>query len=123
MIFLQFQGYNQPELSKHRKREHTNMKSSELQALSSDLFTLLMCSFWKQPQWLAFKLPVEGLAKCLVDYCDYLDENNKKMKLYHLSTVPSRQLTNNLLISFLPVTELRPSKLDNLNMALSSFNL
>ena len=77
------------------------MKSSELKALSSDLFTLLLCSFWKQPQWLAFKLPVEGLAKCLVDYCDYLDENKKKMKLYHLSTVPSRQLTNNLSISFL----------------------
>ena len=120
VIFPQFQGYNQPELSKHRKREHTNMTSSELKALASDLFTILMCSFWKQPQWLAFKLHVEGLAKCLVDYSDYLDESNKKMKLRHLSTVPSRQLTNNLSISFLPLTELQPSKLDDLNMALSS---
>ena len=31
-----------------------------------------------------------------------------------LCSVPSRQLTSNLTISFLPVTELRPSKLDDL---------
>ena len=93
------------------------MTSSELKALASDLFTILMCSFW---QWLAFELHVEGLAKCLVDYSDYLDESNKEMKLHHLSTVPSGQLTNNLSIFFLPLTELQPSKLDDLNMALSS---
>lgn len=77
------------------------MTSSELKALFSDLFTILLCSF------------------CLEDYSDYLDESNKKMKLHHLSTVPYKQLTDNLSLSFLPVTELWPSKLD-VNMAMSS---
>ena len=65
---------------------------------------------------------MEGLAKCLLDYSEYLNENNKRMKLHHLSTVPSRQLANNLSVSFLPVTDLRPSKLDSLNSVLSSID-
>ena len=63
---------------------------------------------------------MEGLAQCLLDYSEYLDENSKKMKRHHLSAVPSRQLATNLLIFFLSVTELRPSKLDSLNAMLSA---
>ena len=120
LIFSKFQGYNVPEMSKHRKRDHSNMNSSELKTLSSDLFTVLLCPFWKQPQWLTFKVHVEGLAKCLLDYSEYLGESNKKMKQHHLATVPSRQLATNLSISFLPVTDLRPSKLERLNTMLLS---
>ena len=120
LIFSKFQGYNLPEMSKHRKCDHSNMNSSELKALSSDLFTLLLCSFWKQPQWLTFKVHVEGLAKCLLDYSEYLGESNKKMKEHHLAMVPSRQLATNLSIYFLPVTDLRPSMLDSLNSMLPS---
>lgn len=115
LIFSKFQGYNVPEMSKHRKRDHSNMNSSELKTLSSDLFTVLLCPFWKQPQWLTFKVHVEGLAKCLLDYSEYLSESSKKMKQHHLATVLSRQLATNLSISFLPVTDLRPSKLKRLN--------
>lgn len=89
VIFSQFQGYSRPELLKHRKLEHTNMTLSELKALASDLFTILMCSFWKQPQWLALKLHVEGLAKCLVDHSDYLDESN----IYLLFPPDNSQIT------------------------------
>ena len=46
-IFLPFQSYNKPELLKHRKREHTNLSETELQSLSSDLFVLLLNSYWK----------------------------------------------------------------------------
>ena len=90
LIFSKFQGYNVPEMSKQRKRDHSNMNSSELKTLSSDLFTVLLCPFWKQPQWLTFKVHVERLAKCLLDYSEYLSESNKKMKQHHLAIVPSR---------------------------------
>ena len=76
------------------------MNSSEVKALSSDLFTLLLCSFWKQPKWLTFKVHVEGLAKCLLDYSEYLGESNKKTKEHHLAMVPSRQLATNLDLFF-----------------------
>ena len=63
---------------------------------------------------------MEGLAKCLLDYSDYLGKSNKKMKEHHVTMVPSRQLATNLSISFLSVTDLRPSMLDSLNSQLSS---
>ena len=108
-------------MSKHRKRDHTNMTSSELKALSADLFTVLLCPFfWKQTQWLDFKAHVKGLAKTLLDYSDYLHQSSKRMKEHHLAVLPSRQLATNLTISFLPVTELRPLKPDSLNTKLSS---
>ena len=62
---------------------------------------------------------MEGLAKCLLDYSEYLSESNKE---HHVSTVPSRQLSSSLSISFLPVTDIHPSKLDSLNSVLCSID-
>ena len=50
-LFLRFSGYNTPELSKHRKRQCTNMSSAILKTLASSLFQNLQASFWKNPSW------------------------------------------------------------------------
>ena len=44
-VFSQFQGFSKPELSKHRKREHSNLTGVELSGLSSELFTVLLNPF------------------------------------------------------------------------------
>ena len=53
--FDQFQGFNVPEASKHRKRQAPNMSCDKLEALSSKLFMLLQSSFMQRPHWAALK--------------------------------------------------------------------
>ena len=96
------------------------MSSRELKSFSSELFTILLCPFWNQPAWLSFKAQVETLAKCFVDYCDYLDDKNKRIKLNHSALIPVRQLSDNMSISLLPSSNFRSNKLDELNSALSA---
>ena len=66
-----------------------------------------------------FKVHVELLAKSLADYADYLAEKNKHMKNHHSACNPSRQVEDNLSISFIPVSASRPSQLDTINQALA----
>ena len=115
-IFSQFQGFNRPELSKHRKREHANLSGVGLRGLSSELFAVLLNPFWRRSTWSMFKVL---LAKSLADYADYLAEKNKHMKNHHSACNPSRQVEDNLSISFIPVSASRPSQLDTINQALA----
>ena len=111
--------YNRPELSKHRKRDHLNLNAVELRHLSSELFTVLLNPFFKRSRWCMFQVHVELLAKSLASYVDYLGERNKQMKSSHSALAPSRQLEDNLAISFLTVLASRPSVLDSLNQTLA----
>ena len=120
-IFSQFQGFNLPELSKHRKREHADLNGVELRGLSSDLFAVLLNPFWRRPTWSMFNVHVELLAKSMADYADYLAEKNKHMKSHHSTCVPSCQVEENLSISFIPVSASRPSQLDTINQALATY--
>ncbi len=120
VIFSSFKGYNVPQLSKHRKRDHTNMKCTELKAFATELFSVLLCPFWKRPVWCTFKPHVEALGKCVIDYSIYLEGKNKSMKIVHASPVPSRKLANSLAISFLSQSVVCPSKLDSLNTAMAN---
>ena len=86
--FSRFQGYNVPELTKHRKRSATNMSSSVLESLSTKLFRVLQSSFTQRPQWLELKGDLEELAHSLSKYSEMLQDKNKTMKLVHTSTVP-----------------------------------
>ena len=45
-LFQQFVGYNIPEVSKHRKRQVSNMSSTVLSTLASSLYQNLQGSFW-----------------------------------------------------------------------------
>lgn len=119
-VFSPFQNYNKPELSKHRKRERVNLSEVELRGLSSDLFVLLLNSYWKRNEWSSFKEHVEALARSLVDYADYLSDKNKKMKNHHSQSLPTRQISENLSISFISASVNVPPLLSELNSALKN---
>ena len=87
-VFAQFQGFNRPELSKHRKREHRNLNADELRGLSSDLFAVLLNPFLRRSSWGMLQVHIEILAQSLASYADYLGEKNKHMKIHHSTSTP-----------------------------------
>lgn len=64
-IFLNFVGYNRPDLPKLRKRTASNMSGSVLCSLSSHLFHCLQSNYWNRPHWTILKGDVEQLAQAL----------------------------------------------------------
>lgn len=80
-VFSRFVGYNKPELSKHRKRQSSNMSGTVLQSLSSHLFHCLQGGYWHRCNWVHMKTDVEQLAQTLSKYTDYLEASRKKTKL------------------------------------------
>ena len=86
-LFQSFIGYNLPELSKHRKREHTNLSADKLQTYVSSLYDHLLLSWLSaSPAWQSFKEGTEKLAIALDSYLSYMRSQNKKMKLHHDSS-------------------------------------
>ena len=86
--FGRFTGYNLPELSKHRKRQHTNLSSSILKSLSSSLFQNLQASFWNNVSFRQLQKHTQLLAQSMANYSDYLSSQNKTMKNLHAQPVP-----------------------------------
>ena len=116
-VFSQFQGYNKPELSKHRKRDRANLWERKF---SSNLLTELLGTYWSRSSgWVLFRDQVKALAKSLGDYADYLSEKNKSVKKQHAQLSSSRQLEENLSITFISVTDVRPSKVEQFNRFMS----
>ena len=75
-----------------------------------------MGTYWSRTSgWVQFRDQVEALAKSMGDYADYLYEKNKSVKKQHAQLSSSRQLEDNLSISFVSVTDVRPSKVEQLN--------
>lgn len=99
-----FQGYNKPELSKHRKRVAENMSASVIRAHSSSLFTCLQHVCWNSPKFHAFKVSIEQLAGSLAEYSDRLSSQNKRAKEIHSSFVPVRQLSESLSVTVIKKT-------------------
>ena len=113
-VFLQFSGYNRPELSKHRKREFTNLEKSTLRSLSSHLFSCLQDQYWERQNWRALKDDMVTLAQSISGYAEYLDCSNKRSKEVHASPVPVHEIADNMFVTVLPVTFCRPPLLANL---------
>ena len=44
-------GYNKPELTKHRKREHDNLSYVDILGHSQRLFQICSCSYLKRDAW------------------------------------------------------------------------
>ena len=105
-IFCKFVGYNRPELSKHRKREFSNLSGSMLQSLSLHLFHCLQGSYWHRGAWVSMQGDIEQLAQSLAKYTDYLQASRKKTKLQHSLTSPVHELSTNLRFEFLPIRSL-----------------
>lgn len=64
-LCLTFTGYNTPEISKHRKRQSSNMSASTLNSLASSLFRILQASFWSKTCFKRLHDQTQGLSRIL----------------------------------------------------------
>ena len=64
-LFHHFVGYNTPKLSKHRKRQVTNMSSAMVSTLTSSLFQDLQGSFWSHASLQRLYQQTQSLAQSL----------------------------------------------------------
>lgn len=64
-LFHHFVGYNTPKLSKHRKRQVTNMSSAMVSTLASSLFQDLQGSFWSHASLQRLYQQTQSLAQSL----------------------------------------------------------
>ena len=95
-LFHKSIGYNNPEVSKHRKRNLQNLSEFTISELSNLLFAQLQCTYWERSGWQTFKSEVEKLAISLSDYSSHLREQNKKAKLLQSYTHPGRSVSSTL---------------------------
>lgn len=102
-VFSKLNGYNCPELSKHRKRSIGNLSEEKLSTLIRELKEVLQCMNFVADSnpWSQMRIDVLILAQILDDYCSYLRNKNtlvKKIQLTPRSTF--EQKTN---VQVLPV--------------------
>ena len=66
--FIRYNGYSTPELSKHRKRDSSNLSGSTLETMASTLFHLLQKSFWSLEQLKPLYKSTEDLSEkhCII---------------------------------------------------------
>ena len=64
--FKDFQGFNAPELSKHRKRSAGNMSADIIQSLSTKLFRLLQANYFSRENWASMRQSCELLANTCI---------------------------------------------------------
>ena len=115
LFFTQFQGYNKPELSKHRKRRIANLDHSILEMHVNNLSTLLQCTYWdKSSVWTEFKSDVCGLMESLYSYVQHLYKKQKVTATNHRQETPVRSLADNMQLTLLPVTQDYHLQLDSL---------
>lgn len=110
-LFRPFQGYNLPEMSKHRKRAHTNLSCDQLVSHTAALYDALLLSWMGTSQWKPIQDATETLAKSLDMYVVYLKEQAKKVREHHCSNqVPVADNTSVILLPLL-ITLLKRSML------------
>ena len=109
-----FVGYNTPELSKHRKRQVSNMSSAMPSTLTSSLFQNLQGSFWSHASLQRLCQQTRSLAQSLAGYAEYLSSQNKIMKDLHFQSNPVRQLSDSMSVKYIepchgvPISRLEP---------------
>ena len=101
-LFKGFIGYNTPELSKHRKRSHTNMSSDALKSHACCLKAFLLSPWIKKPVWDTLRKGIEELTEAIESYCFELDEKRKAMKVHHNTPIVA---DDDLAFSVLKVTK------------------
>jgi hypothetical protein len=74
--FLQFQGYNNPEKSKHRRRDVDNLSASVLDTHASVLNSFLLQLWLDSSVWKPMKGAVCDLADAVSKYAAYLQQKN-----------------------------------------------
>lgn len=102
--FTEFEGFNPPEVTKHRKRTASNMSSAVLEALSAKLFGLLQSNFFLREKWAELRRQCEKLAHSMKKYANELQGKNKAMKLVHASPTPWRSIAKGLDLFYVKLT-------------------
>ena len=117
-MFRKFNGYNTPELSKHRKRKSQNLNADKLADHTASLYNALLTSWLNTSEWVSFRHATETLARSLDSYVLHLRSQCKTMKLHHeSSSLPVADKTSVQLLA----TNRSPSNcLKKLNDAISS---
>ena len=82
-VFNVFHGYNQPEKSKHRRKDITNLSSATLNSFSTTLNQILLQPCFDQDRWKLMKKSVQDLAESTTKYALYLREKNLVMQDNH----------------------------------------
>ncbi|XP_066928996.1 uncharacterized protein [Clytia hemisphaerica] len=102
-FFKTFEGYNKPELSKHRKRTIDNLSSKRLLQLSHSLKDAMHCMKFidDSRDWSAAKLDILILAETLQSYASYLDTKNVAVKRIHLT--PRSEVEKQSNVTVLPI--------------------
>ena len=108
-LFQKFDGYNKPEIHKHRKRQVASLSRDVLLAHSQSLFGILQFPFWNRPKWLDVKSSVENLARSLASYADLLLAKRMKMQVVHSSQEVVRNISQNLTVRFTGVCAMPPT--------------
>ena len=96
-VFNEFNRFNTPELSKHRKRLTGNISCDQLREFALGLTTVLQENYWDREHWSVIKPYFLILSQSLDNYADYLCQKNKRMKINHRSPTPVRELSANLI--------------------------
>lgn len=99
-LFSSFNGYNTPEVSKHRKRSVSNLSGSTLETLSSSLYHNLQKSFWSCEQLKSLRKNTEQLARSMASYAEYLSSQRKKMNTLHSLASPVRHVSDSMSVTF-----------------------
>jgi hypothetical protein len=106
-----FTDYNNPELSKHRKRRTSNLSADALEQFLLDLSVVLNENYWERDGWCDMKLLIISLSSSISGYIDYLRSKNKRMLLCHRAPTPVRELSEHLRIRFLNQSSLATNEL------------
>jgi hypothetical protein len=109
--FGYFTNYNNPELSKHRKRRTSNLSADALEQFLLDLSVVLNENYWERDGWCDMKLLIISLSSSISGYIDYLRSKNKRMLLCDRSPTPVRELSEHLRIRFLNQSSLATNEL------------
>ena len=90
----QFQGFNNPEASKHKRKEVGNLDASTLDAYSNSLNKLLLQPFFDLKRWKGMRGAVTSFVECMTKYAMYLRKKCDSVKTHHAALQPVRSASD-----------------------------
>ena len=109
-VFAKFNGYNCPQVHKHRKCTKGNLTCSEISRHSLVLQDNLQASWFKKDCYKALRDATEDLMGSLSSYAAYL-KKSKSQKVHHQSDTPSVTPSDSSHLEYLSKITQRPTSL------------
>lgn len=121
-MFCHFEGYNCPEISKHRKRTKDNLKGEELCSYSLFLQEAIHASWMQKESFKEFRSSIESLRNSLCGYSSYLLSKSKYQRLHNLLKEPAANPTDDSVTRFINRIFHTSDILQSLNQAICSIS-